>query len=65
MHVYDREALMAVALALAISDEAKTRTHAGFLSLARLHGMRPMRLLQSLFLPVSLCIYFYLRGLPL
>jgi hypothetical protein len=65
MHVHDREALISVTLALAILGEAKTWTHAGFLSLTRLLGMRPMRPLQSLFLPLSLCAYFCLRGLPL
>jgi hypothetical protein len=39
--VHNREALMPVALAPAILDEARTRARAGFLPIARLLGVRP------------------------
>jgi hypothetical protein len=41
--VHNREALMPVALAPAILDEAKTWGRAGFLLIARLLGIRTLR----------------------
>jgi hypothetical protein len=41
--VHDREGLMPVALVPAILDEAKTWARAGFLPIARLLGVRPLR----------------------
>jgi hypothetical protein len=40
--VHEREALMPVALAPAILDEAKTWARAGFLPIARLLSVRPL-----------------------